>query len=179
MMTVERLRKMQYIFFRLRDILELKSLKAVYYALSQSILQYGIVGWGGAYENALTPLKVMQRSIIKIILKKPPDYPTSELYRDFPVLSLERIFKKMALVQIYKDYFVHNLYPRDCIGVRSRGVGLIKVPLRRTTTGQHHYSFLGVRWYNELESAYRYRPDVNFVKYRENIKEYILSLIHI
>ena len=64
-----RLRKMIYAFMQLSRVLTMDQLRTVYFAYVQSVLQYGVLAWGGASAAVLEPLAVTQRSIIKIILK--------------------------------------------------------------------------------------------------------------
>jgi len=44
--------------------------------MTQSILQYGIITWGGLGIIARNKILRAQKSIVKIILKKPKTYPT-------------------------------------------------------------------------------------------------------
>ena len=68
---VKKLRCVLLKFYTLRNILSQKLLKNVFYALAQSLIQYGISGWGGTYDVHLKSLKTIQNSILKVILKKP------------------------------------------------------------------------------------------------------------
>lgn len=54
--TIKRMCKLYNIFLKLRNFLHTSMLLKIYYALAQLILQYGIIGWGGAYETNSTPL---------------------------------------------------------------------------------------------------------------------------
>ena len=46
-----------------------------------SLLRYGLIVWGGgAYKSNLMPLKVIQNTILKIVLHKDRRYPTRQLY---------------------------------------------------------------------------------------------------
>jgi hypothetical protein len=82
---------MIYILIRLRNILSLNHIKTVYYALIQSIMQYGIIGWGGAYTTNLHPLFIIQKKkkIAKIIFKKPRTYPSKFVFKELGVLSIK------------------------------------------------------------------------------------------
>jgi hypothetical protein len=154
-LTCERLRKMFYVFYSLRDILNIEMLRSVYHALTQSVLQYGVIAWGGAYGTSLRPLEVLQRSIIKIILRKPRDFPTADLYRQFDVLPLDLLYRKVSITQIFKEYFITFTHDeQDVRRSQRRGVE-IRVPLRHTSAGQHHYGFRGVVSFNGLKKELR------------------------
>lgn len=93
-----KLRKCIYIFKQLRDILNINELKMVYYAYVHSILEYGIISWGGAYRSIIEPLSVVQKAILKIILYKNYDYPTELLFKEAGLLSIRQIFIKHMLI---------------------------------------------------------------------------------
>ena len=65
-----------YKFYQLRNIVNTKTAINVYKALIESIIKYGIVIWGSAYNIVLDNLKIIQKHFIKIILKKPKQYRT-------------------------------------------------------------------------------------------------------
>ncbi|XP_039300244.1 uncharacterized protein LOC120355682 [Nilaparvata lugens] len=98
----QRLRRMLYGLSQLSQVLDTRLSKRVYHAYAQSVLQYGIIVWGGVSSASLEPLSVTQRTIIKKILKKEPRYPTSLLFSDFPVLNLRQLYIKTLLTYIRK-----------------------------------------------------------------------------
>lgn len=60
-----RLRRCIYMFTVLSRVLSTKLIKTVYYAYVQSIIQYGIIAWGGVSKNALSQLNITQKAIMK------------------------------------------------------------------------------------------------------------------
>lgn len=68
--VVQKLRGLIYKFRIISDIMEIKHIRVIYKALVESILRYGIIGWGGVGETHLKPLNNIQKKIIKIIYKK-------------------------------------------------------------------------------------------------------------
>jgi len=52
----KKLRKMNYILRIINKILELPKLCQVYLILVKSIISYGIIGWGGAFDNDISQL---------------------------------------------------------------------------------------------------------------------------
>jgi len=45
-------------------------MRMIYFAFYQSIIQYGLLVWGGVKDNYLYPLQVNQNSVARIILGK-------------------------------------------------------------------------------------------------------------
>jgi len=56
---------MNYILRNLNKLLELPKLRQVYLILVESIISYGIIGWGGAFDNAISQLEIYQNQIIR------------------------------------------------------------------------------------------------------------------
>lgn len=94
------LRKCIFAFNQLNGVLTVGQCRTVYYAYVQSLLQYGILGWGGASSSILEPLAVSQRTIIKAVLKRNHRYPSALLFEEFPVLNIRQLFIKTLLSYI-------------------------------------------------------------------------------
>lgn len=152
-----------YIFIRLRNILRLENLKRVYYAIVQSMLQYGIIGWGGTYDNILKPLKIIQRLIIKVILKKPSTFSTETLFATFNVPTIDIMYKKYSIIQIFKEKQTNNFQT----SMSARYQNNIRIPKLNTKHSQNTYTYLGIKYYNNLPLD---------LKLIENIKEFQLKL---
>ena len=101
----KKLRKCIYMLSTLSRVLELAQLKTVYYAYVQSLLQYGIICWGGTFSTIIQPLLITQKSIIKAALKKPLKYPTYRLFQNFQVLDVRQLFIKVLVLYTFKNNF--------------------------------------------------------------------------
>lgn len=116
-----KLRKFIYIFSNLNRVLSPDLLKTVYYAYVQSVLQYGILVWGGALKTTLTPLSILQKAIIKVALKKDRRFPTDQLFDEFKVFNITQLFVKSLILFMFKnrlDIFqqtTHNYRTRSAV----------------------------------------------------------------
>ena len=113
-------------------------------------MQYGIVGWGGASKSNLEPLRVMQRAILKVILKKPKYYSTSLLFSTINVLDIRQIYIKVILIYVFKHF--NNFERREISRNNTRYVDefSLRVPKRSKTKGQQHLDFIAPRIFNHL-----------------------------
>jgi len=59
--TVMRLRSVIFKFYKLNKILPMEVMRTVYEALYKSIMQYGLIIWGGCADKAIRPLIVQQK----------------------------------------------------------------------------------------------------------------------
>lgn len=149
---VKRIRKCIYIFVRLRNILNVKIIKNVYYALVHSLLIYGIIGWGGSYKKNLNSVKVSQRTIIKVILKKKSTFSTDSLFKLFPVPNVDDIFKQASIIKMCKEK--NNKEYQEFYTLMRNGNQFI-TPNFKTTQMQNHYIYQAIKNYNNLPSELR------------------------
>lgn len=59
-----------YLFSKLSNFMNARTLYMIYYAFFHSIGTYGIIAWGGAYGNSLCGVQSVQKRILKIIAIK-------------------------------------------------------------------------------------------------------------
>lgn len=96
---------MFYKFLRLRLLVSTKLLLIIYHALIQSILQYSILVWGNAHYNLIKRVEIVQKSILKIILKKKRRFSTILLFKEAQVLDINRLYIKQVLILAFKTPF--------------------------------------------------------------------------
>lgn len=98
-----KLRKMIYVFSQIAYILNFEELKQMYYAFVQSLLQFGIIAWGGANKTILKPLITVQKTIIKSALRKPRRYSSDLLFQEMRVLDVKQLYVKAILMHTYHN----------------------------------------------------------------------------
>ncbi|KAG8323365.1 hypothetical protein J6590_108424 [Homalodisca vitripennis] len=98
-----RLRKFIYIFSVLNKILTPALMKTVYHAYVQSLLQFGIIAWGGAYKTILLPLHTSQKAIMKAALQKPTSYSSELLFNEFKVFNITQLYARTIILYIFKN----------------------------------------------------------------------------
>jgi len=60
-------------------------------ALTQSLIEYGIVAWGGVAKSIITSMQIAQNTILKIIYKKPRLTP---IYNETLTLTVKQLYLK-------------------------------------------------------------------------------------
>lgn len=167
-----RIRKTIFKFVTLRNILPINILKIVYTAIVESLIQYGILGWGGSSKTALTPLILLQKRIIKICLKKPKDYPTNLLYSEFKVFNINQIFH-FSLLKYYhknKNNFIKQHHEHK---TRRNITPTLIEPKCFTTAAFQHSTSLGPRLYNKTIKLHPDLVKCNNNVFKNRIKNYI------
>jgi hypothetical protein len=98
-----KLRKYSFIFSNLNKVLAPDLIKTVYFAYVQSLIQYGILAWGGAFPSIISPLEITQKSIIKAALNKPRMYPTELLFEEFKVFTIHQLYLRSLILYIHQN----------------------------------------------------------------------------
>jgi len=111
-----KIRKLMYFFKLISEFLTVHEIRRVYCAHVQTLLEGGIVAYGGAYRSSLQPLLTTQKTILKIATNKNRRYSSDQLFRDLNVLDVRQIYIKNLLLYIFSNYtdiFVQpvNVYP--------------------------------------------------------------------
>ena len=120
-------------FANLSRVLHTDQLKTVYYAYVQSVLQYGIIAWGGVFSTILNPLQITQKSIIKAALQKSRRFSTNELFDKFKVFDIRQLYIKCLSVYAFKNNY--NFLHRNEHGHATRyqqQVGLVTPRVTKT-----------------------------------------------
>lgn len=161
--VINRLRKLIHKFYSLRNILHKKLMRSVYFALAQSVIQYGFAIWGGTFQNKLTPLYIIQKYLIKICLNKNKRFPTNEIFIEFDVLPLNLLFVKLCTKfyllnksewdEFHQIQIIHN----HCTRNKTRSLAqTIRV---NTTFSQRNILYLGPKFYNKFIKDNNTKPE--------------------
>lgn len=133
------------IFFHLRNVCPVSTLKILYHSLFESKLSYGISVWGGAYNSHIQPLFVTQKYIMRTMAREPRLNPSFPIFRKFSILPLRHLF-------IYKAL---PLFFQRC-GQRNQPIRLTRqqpqymVPRAHKEIFQKCFSFLAPRLANSV-----------------------------
>lgn len=145
-----KIRKLFYLFKIIRQYLDSYQLKTIYYALVQSLLVYGISGWGGINKSNLKPLEITHKTILKIMYSKPVLYPSDLLFQESNILNIRQLYIKKLTISVHlqnKLFVVHNY------STRSTSKQILITSTARKTIGTRCYTFLANRFYNMLPNT--------------------------
>ncbi|CAH0563181.1 unnamed protein product [Brassicogethes aeneus] len=154
-----RLRRLIYIFYQLKNILTYKLLLTVYGALAESIIRYYISIWGVMVDDAIYGIEITQKNLIKILFNKNRRYPTNLLFKEVNIFTIRQVFLYHAVLWVYKNkkdfqnsvVFTNNL----------------NVPLYKKTGTQRSLFFFGPKVYNLLPNEIKLSKNLN--KFRKSV----------
>ena len=144
---MEKIRKLIHKFYNIRDILSRKTLLIVYKALIESIIRYGITAWGGTYENALMPVKIIQKTILKIISHKSTIYPSVLLYKEIDTLSIKHLYIMEIIVHVKTQLTNYNISTYD-YNTKYKENKNLNIKKYSRTQQQNFIDYLGPWYYN-------------------------------
>lgn len=167
---VGKLRRLLHKFRILETYLkDRKYLKIIYYALVQSQISYGIIGWGGAYERHIRNLNVIQKWILKIIHNKKRTYPSDQLFQLSQVLDIRQLYVLKILTNVHaskiklnKVDYLHNTRQKD---------QAYKTIRSNKRIGQRSASYLAPRIFAVVPSNLRYT--INCSAFKKKVSEWL------
>lgn len=163
------LRCLLYKFRLLRTFLDTTKLKMVYHALVSSRLNYGIIGWGGAMNTHLKKISIIQKKILKIILRKPHTYPTDILYTEAKIFDIKQSFYRSIVVYQFKNKSSLQSLTHQ-YDTRNHGT-CYKTPFSAKTVGQRSFAYLAPRMYQILPKSLRELHNLRL--FRKKLNEFI------
>ncbi|XP_045480951.1 uncharacterized protein LOC123685337 [Harmonia axyridis] len=149
----KKLRGLLHRFKRLKKQLNLKYLRMVYFGLVQSLLTYGISGWGAAYDVHIERLNIVQKCILKIICGHRMLFPSDGIYRVAHVLDLRQLYfmKIAALIKRRKI----ELRPIDHNYSTRHKLDHYKESKTTKTIGQRSCTYLAPKIYGTIPITLR------------------------
>jgi len=165
----KKLSTLMFFFRNIRNIISKKDLYNVYCALCQSLLEYGIIGWGSASNTHMKQLVKTQKGIIKIILKVPTRTPSKEIFKSFKVLSITKLYSKNVLLHFKKNN--KSLNDQHAYTTRSKTLNLHNIPRINTSFGQKNHHFHATKLFNALPNAIKNTTERN--NFKNHVKAWL------
>ena len=100
--------------YKLRYFVLLSTLKVVYYSMFHSHLQYSLLNWGRSSKSYLQQLKILQNKVLRAILFRPKQFPTTLLYSNLNISKLDDMINMEFAKFMFK--FNNKMLPEsfDC-----------------------------------------------------------------
>ena len=165
----KKIRGLVHKFYLLRIFLDRRTLIVVYQALVESILRYGILVWGGLYNNALYKLNIIQKYILKVIFNKNKLYPSQLLFNQ-NIRSIRSMYVSAVCVYIYQHPGLQSLIDHN-YNTRIRLGRNMQVPISNNNLNLRYINYIGPKVYNLL--PWEVRNCTNLRKFKVLIKEVI------
>lgn len=136
--------KMKY----LKNILPKYMLKTVYFALVQSHIFYGILGWGGIYKSNLHLMNITQKWILKIIYNRPFMYPSDLLFEEASVFDVRQLYAYAMALELYKNKSSLLSFAKHGYPTSDKRDEKARIDRCNKTIGQRVFTFMCIKLYN-------------------------------
>jgi hypothetical protein len=167
-----KMRKLNHFYINAKKVLDKSMLRMVYFAMTQSILQYGITAWGGLGIVAYNKLQTAQKSIIKIILNKPITYPSNELFKEMNVFNIKQLFYRNALYFTYKLNLINFKHTSH---TTRRNNNKLIIPTLKTLKSSRYFAKVGLELLNNNIPSNILNCN-SYTKYKHLIKIWLSNL---
>ncbi|KAG7313027.1 hypothetical protein JYU34_000107 [Plutella xylostella] len=148
-----RLRKMIWIFKKLRHVATQKLLTDVYISLAQSVTMYCISIWGGTFKTKFIELERAQRSLIKVIFFKPYRYSTELLYSNSHLLTVRKLYVINIILRFHKTLHFNPEY----LNKRRKDL-IIPAVFKNTVFASRQYETQSAHIYKQLQKILNIYP---------------------
>jgi hypothetical protein len=165
------------VLYNLRKYCPDKVLKSFYYGLFDSKVQYGLTVWGGTYYNdKISPLLILQKRAIRLIMNKSRRAHTIELFRNLKLLPIRHLFYFKVLKIFFQRSGHFNSRINQRYSLRVNSSSNVNVPFCRTTAYQNSFSVVSCQLFNKLPSTIKLLN--NFNHFKKEVKNWLLQFDH-
>lgn len=146
--VAKKLRGLMYKFKYLQRLIDVRHLKMVYFALAQSQITYGNVGWGASFDSHIEQVNIAQKRLIKIIHNKRITYPTHELFEMSGIMDVKQLYCLKISEQVQQGKIQLSTLEHE-YGTRQK-LGGYKLPRAERRIGQRSSRYLAPRIYQHI-----------------------------
>lgn len=167
-----KLRKILPKFYQIRNIANNEIKKSFYYGLVESNIGYGIIGWGSAYDNAMYPLEILQKALIKVLYLRNRCYASDQLFNETNLMTVRNIYYYSSLHFIHTHRHYYEAVKPN-YNTRINLSRQFKLPKPNTTFYKRTINYLGLKTYNELPQEINSIVAVN--KFKSKLRSHVLT----
>lgn len=168
MYLTTKLRKLNYLFFYLKQYFSTSHLTRLYLTLYQPVISYAIIFWEGAAEYHMDPIEMLQKRLLKSISSDRSSCTVGKR-----LLNIKQLYELHLLDFVFKNYNRFDISP--AIGITRGALGdQAKWPRYFKYHTRIQAPYMGVKIFNAL--SFVIKMDIkNFKRRRKAIINYLLS----
>ena len=157
------------------------SLKSLYYSMIYPYLYYCNIVWGSTYKTNLHRLVILQKRVVRIIIKSNFDAPSDPIFKEFHLLKFDDIhsvklgkfmysYKNSLLPSKFKNAFILNNQTHSYNTIIAHAFNL---PFCKTNARQFSVCYQGPKYFNSLDQ--NICNSVSLSSFKSSLKQYIYS----
>jgi len=168
---IPKLNTAAYAIRSLKQVVNLETLKIVYFAFAHSILAYGIIFWGiSKHSNMIFKI---QKRMIRIITDVDSRTSCRNLFKQLGILPLQSqyIYSIMSFVSTNRELFVNNAVIHN---FPTRNQKDLHPPIANLSVFQKGVYFSGIKIYNNLPTRIK-QLSHDTLKFKKAVKRFLLD----
>ena len=172
-----KLSKISGILYLSKSYLPKSAMLMIYYALVYPNLTYCNTVWGGASREALRPLEVLQKRVIRTMEGLRKRDHTNDAFHELELLKLLDIYIFSCSTYVFKclnglTINSFNLNERNT-GYNTRSCNALQTPRLRSCQSETNIKYQGPTTYNELPSHVKDKPSLP--SFKHSLKQHLLN----
>ena len=135
------------VIIKARKVLHSESLKCLYYPFIYPYMMFCNQVWVSAYKTNIKPLFILQKRVVRIILRVCPRSPSEPLFTTLKSLNCKNIFIYLIGRLMHKVYH-GELRVFHCLFLEKRAIYMYTIPVRRAIIITHCFklTWVSVVW---------------------------------
>jgi len=161
--------------FTLRSLVDRSLLKTLYYALFESHIRYGLLVYGGATENHLKPLCIMQKRALRTINKLGRIDSPREVFKNNQILNVYALYVFRAVEFLIKH---EHFFIDDEMKTHHTRASLNKYktcPFIKLQISEQSLYYKILKILNSNKSIYAFFGDNRGTNFMKLVKEYLIE----
>ena len=158
------------ILYKMKNIINKKSLQTLYNSLILPYLTYCVEVWGNTYKTIISPIFILQKKAIRIVNQAEYYASTNPLFLNNCTLKFDDIVKLNTAAIMYKAHnkslppSMQELFqPRES-RYELRGTAIFRNKFARTNITERRLSVSGVNLWNKLENELKLSTSLRLFK---------------
>lgn len=165
----KRLSRVNFLFWKLKPLVNIDYLKLAYFGLFQSHLQYGLIVWG--HSSHIHSTLLLQKKIIRTIAGAGPADHCRPLFVSLGILTLVNLY--IYSVLIFTKTNTHEFYTRqDTHEHNTRNKRALDTPHHRLALTGNSFRINCIRFYNKLPESVK---SANLSVFKSKITSWLTS----
>ena len=166
----KKLNSAYFAIFQMKNVLDVKGLLNIYYALAYSHLTMNIVTWGAG--RNISRVLISQKRIIRLIFSLQPLDSCRDIFRNNKILTVTGIYILKCVCFVHKNIHSFNRLG-DTHSYKTRYNNDLTVPLHTTDFYKRSPKYNLITLYNKLPS--HLKNVKHFNKFKSATKKYLLE----
>ena len=169
------LRKSLGLLYQASTLFPSSILILLYNSLVNSKLVYCLEAWGNAANTHLKKLFIIQKRFLRIIYRKPPNEPTSHLFKKAKILPIHHLYTQRICLLAHAKFYSSQPPSNHQPYVTRHSLYSLPLPTLTTNCGQRQVTYqMALKW-NSLPVNIRLINKVN--EFKRALKLHLLDLV--